>query len=442
MSNSIFRLCLRLKRSASLDAAWLAVAAAMLGAFSAHGAEPKSQAVTDKQLHAKVEEAWRESWERFYDERTHLFYDRVCSYDPKQRLAALPTPEEISRQYPNRSGWGTGMEDCAISGGVMLSMICDRFDVTGDAALRQSAQKAFAGMTLLGTLGSSEGFVIRGVCPADRRSHYCESSRDQYTWYVYGLWRYYHSPLSGPVEKATMRKIITAICARMERNVVAKNDYHIGRDDGTFDGLVDKMWHVDAHEAARLPMIYAIGADMTGESRWRDLARRFSPEAATQSKGDSTKILYAMLQQQISLEALYQLEESAERKQQWLEAMRLVFGRASPFLASCRGYRPTDVEKVNLDWRSWKIPRGSHGYRVPVPPDALPKEDRSVRQPAEAALVLLLCPTASLTPDQLALVKQTIAQVDYANAVTYGLYYTQAVYWRAARLGLLRLPAE
>ena len=37
--------------------------------------------------------------------------------------------------------------------------------------------------------------------------------------------------------------------------------------------------------------------------------------------------------------------------------------------------------------------------------------------------------------------KQMIAQVDYAKVVFYGHYYTQAVYWRAVRLGLLKLPA-
>jgi lysophospholipase L1-like esterase len=397
-------------------------------------------AATDEQLCSKAEDAWRASWERFYDDRTHLFYDRVCSYDPKKRLAFLPTPEEIGRQYPNRNGWGTGMEDCAISGGVMLSMVCDRFEATRDAALRQPAGKVFAGLVLLGTFSPSEGFVIRGVCPADQRSHYCESSRDQYTWYAYGLWRYYRSPLSSPVEKATMRKIIAAICARLERNVVAKSDWHIGREDGTFDGLVDKMWNVLAHEAARLPMIYAIGADLTGDNRWRDLARRFSPEAATQSRGESTKIAYALLQEQVSLEPLYELEESPELKRQWLEAMRLVSARASVFLGNCRGYRPQDMEKVDLDWRSWPT-RTQLGYRLPVAPDIVVKEDRTVRQPAEAALTLLLCPSAAMPPDQLALLKQTIAQVDYSKAVMYGLYYTQAVYWRAVRLGLLKLPA-
>jgi hypothetical protein len=81
-------------------------------------------------------------------------------------------------------------------------------------------------------------------------------------------------------------------------------DWHIGREDRTFDGLVDKMWNVLAHEAARLPMIYAIGADLTGDNRWRDLACRFGSEAAVQSKGDSTKIAYALLQEQVCLASL------------------------------------------------------------------------------------------------------------------------------------------
>ncbi len=424
-----------------LAAACLLGTVAAFSAASSCGIAAEAIPVTDRQLSAKADEAWRASWERFHDDRTHLFYDFVCSYDAKKRLAALPTPEEIGRQFPNRNGWGTGMEDCAISGGVMLSMICDRFAATSDAGLRRFAEKAFGGMVLLGTLSPSEGFVIRGVCPADGRSHYCESSRDQYTWYAYGLWRYYRSPLSRPAEKATMRKILTAVCARLERNVVAANDYHIGREDGSFDGLVDKMWENAAHEVARLPMIYAIGAEVTGDTRWRDLARRFSPEAAAKSKGESTKIPYALLQQQVSLEALYQLEESADLKRQWLEAMRLVAGRAEVFLKRSRDYRPPKAATVDLDWRTWP-PHKSVSYRVPTRPEVCNVDNRTVREPAEAALTLLLCPQPSLTPDQLALVKQTIAQVDYETAVWYGLYYTQAVYWRAVRLGVLKLPAR
>lgn len=416
-----------------------AAAAAMIAAAARAGIAAEPPLVTDRQLYAKAEEAWQAAWQRFYDDRTHLFYDFVCSDDPGQRLAWLPTPEETGRQYPNRNGWGTGMEDCAISGGLLMSMVCDRFEATRDQGLRPFAQKVFAGLVLLGTLSPSEGFVIRGVCPADGRSHYGESSRDQYTWHVYGLWRYYRSPLSQPAEKETIKKILTAVCARLERNVVAAHDYHIGREDGSFDGLVDKMWENAAHEVARLPMIYAIGADVTGDRRWADLARRYAAEAAEKSKGASTKIPYALLQQQVSMEALYELEKSPELKRKWLEAMRLVAGRSQGFLGYCREYRAPAAGAIHFDWREWPL-RNSSGYRVPTRPDTLVREDRTIRQPAEAALVLLLCPEPSLTPEQLGLVKRMIAQVDYTKVVLYGHYYTQAVYWRAARLGLLRLP--
>ena len=402
-----------------------------------HGTEAGE--TRDDSLRLKVEDAWRATWDRFYDDRTHLFYDFVCSYDPAKRLAGLPTPDETRRQFPNPNGWGTGMEDCAISGGLIMAMICDRFAVTGEADLRPLAQKVFSGLVLLGSLSPSEGFVIRGVTPIDRKGHYCESSRDQYTWYVYGLWRYFHSPLVQPSEKPTIQKIITAICVRMERNIVPANGYRIGKETGAFDSIVDKMWETLGHEVARLPMIYAIGADLTGDSHWRDMAGRYAAEAATRSKEASTKIPYALLQQQVSLEALYQLEKSSELKQQWLEAMQLVAERSQGFLERCLRYRAPTATEVNLDWRTWGY-RNSGGYQVPNRPEAILSEDRTIREPAEAALSLLLCPQRSLTAEQIELLRRLIVQVDYSKVILYGHYYTQAAFWKAVRLRVLQIP--
>ena len=233
-----------------------------------------------------------------------------------------------------------------------------------------------------------------------------------------------------------MRRIVAAICARMERNIVAANGYRIGKDTGEFDSIVDKMWETLAHEVARLPMIYAIGADLTGDHHWKDLANRYAPEAAAKSRDASTKIPYALLQQQVSLDALYALETSPELKQQWLEAMRLVADRSQGFLERCLQYRVPTATEISLDWRTWAL-RGSGGYQVPTRPEALVAEDRTIREPAEAALTLLLCPQRSLTPEQTALLRHMIAQVDSTKAVFYGHYYNQAAYWKAVRLGVL-----
>jgi hypothetical protein len=70
--------------------------------------------IDNQQLFHKVEEAWEVSWKLFFDDNTNLFYDFISSYDSTSCLSVLPTPQEIARQIPNRNGWGTGMEDCAI----------------------------------------------------------------------------------------------------------------------------------------------------------------------------------------------------------------------------------------------------------------------------------------------------------------------------------------
>ena len=136
---------------------------------------------------------------------------------------------------------------------------------------------------------------------------------------------------------------------------------------------------------------------------------------------------------------LYQLEDDPALKQQWLEAMVLVADRAKGFFGKCLKYQVPTTGQVHFDWREWPLKK-SGPYHVPTRPDTLLAEDRTIREPAEAALVQLLCPAPALTPEQLALMKQTIAQVDYAKVVFYGHYYTQAVYWRAVRCGLLKLP--
>ena len=147
------------------------------------------------------------------------------------------------------------------------------------------------------------------------------------------------------------------------------------------------------------------------------------------------------MQQQTSLEVLLQLEDYPALKQQWLEAMRLVAERAQGFLGKCLKYQPPSGADFNLNWRTWLLKK-SGPYSVPTRPEVLLVEDRTIREPAEAALVQLLLPEPMLTAEQVALMKRMIAQVDYNKVVFYGHYYTQALYWRAVRLGVLQLPAK
>ncbi|MEI8350821.1 MAG: hypothetical protein WCG36_00770, partial [bacterium] len=195
----------------------------------------------EQQLLDKAEQAWNVSWSRFFRPETNLFYDYISSKDPARSQDHLPTVAEVQRQFPNVCGWGTGMEDSAISAGVWMATICDRFDATGDWTMKGWADKVWAGMALLMRVSKSPGFLPRSVCLADGESHYINSSRDQYTHYCHGLWRFYHSPLADEAQRAAMRHILADICARMERNVIPENNHSLCREDGA-PGLVDKMW--------------------------------------------------------------------------------------------------------------------------------------------------------------------------------------------------------
>ncbi|OGV71047.1 MAG: hypothetical protein A3K19_03030 [Lentisphaerae bacterium RIFOXYB12_FULL_65_16] len=379
-----------------------------------------------------------------------MFYDFVSSYDTERRFDHLPTTEEIKRQYPNTNGWGTGMEDSMISAGVVMSMLCDRYDVTGDESLRELATDVFTGMARCATVSHARGFLTRSISPRDGTSYYIECSRDQYTHFVHGLWRFHHSALPSEEQRNTMRGIMAAICERMETFVVPANDFHFCREDGT-PGLVDKMWECDPHEVARLPMIYAVGWDVTGDRRWwRNYCRH-----AWQAALGSTRVplgmatVYAYLQEAISLEPLVALEvEDPALRDAWAGAMKFVASRIERFSWQCLKYTPLAIGDTDMNWRHWPESRremtpetvkllGGHSFENHRAPDIVVRECAAVREPAEALLVQCMAPL-DVSDDQRQLLRRCVGQVDYDKSIAYGLFYCLAAYWKAVKRGILK----
>jgi len=211
-------------------------------------------------------------------------------------------------------------------GGVMMAAICDRYEVTKEAWLKPNALKVYQGLRLCVKAHGIPGFVARGVCAEDMKSIYICSSRDQVTHCVHGFWRYYHSPLCDETSREEIRGMVTAIADRMTRNVIPENDYGFLRADGTRDPReICRMWNVRPHEAARLPMIYAVAWDIGQRQEDYKQWRRYIKEAIAQSLDLSAmtdaEIMhwvpgYAVLQMQTSLEPLYALErDEAQRKE-------------------------------------------------------------------------------------------------------------------------------
>ena len=368
----------------------------------------------------KLNDAWKVTWDRFYREDTHLFYDYLSSYEPGKELAHLPTKDEVLAQNPNECGYGTGMEDGMISAGVMLSLVVDRFAVTSEDEMRDHAKKVYLGIRNCVT---EDGFVARAVCHEDLQCFYPNSSRDQYTHAVHGLWHYAKSPLCDEETRTEIGELLSRISDRMIRNVTPENNYDSLRADGSRDTRgISLMWNVNSHEWARLPMIYAATWDVTGDEKYRDLWRKYIREAIEKSKrvptGEST---YALLQMQISLELLAELEPDERLKADMEEIQAEIADVGRQRLRSAHGrLSQLDLTAVCGDWRTTAGLSAKGTYR-PV--------WYAIRECGEAALTQLVN-GQSLEATQRELLYDSIKQIDFDRVSSNGIFFLQAAYWK------------
>ena len=146
-------------------------------------------------MNQKTEQLWEFIRDSFFCEKTNLIYDFRIHTGKNGCTDDLPTPYEVSKSFPNPSGYGTGMEDSVLNGGAFLEAVIAKYEVTHDESLRGQCQKLVKGLLLCASVSCEKGFVARSVLPADCKSYYINSSRDQYTHWIYGLYRAYFSDL-------------------------------------------------------------------------------------------------------------------------------------------------------------------------------------------------------------------------------------------------------
>lgn len=389
-----------------------------------------------------IEQAWDVVWSRFYLPRVQTFGDYLSSYEKGREQAHLPTAEEVKRQYPNPCGYSTGMEDGAILGGAMLSVLCDRFEVTKDESLREKAANVFAGLRRCATVHGVKGFVARNVCSEDATSTYINSSRDQVTHFVHGLWQYYRSALPDEATKQQIRVMLSDVAERMIAFVTPENDFDFCRADGTRCPLgICRMWQVQAHEAARLPMIYAAAWDVTKDERYRVEWRKYAVDAIAQSANPGeSKPAYALLQMQCSLELLHALEPDLKLKTQinmhMLHVRDLAAKRFLSVLAQIAKKSPEEMQMLGPDWRTVPEWKNQKGY--PNPQWGPFREIWHItREAGESALILLMVNEPKLSDDERASLQKLTGSFDYMHNASCGLVYHLAAYWKAHRHQLL-----
>ncbi len=420
-----------------LTAAALCVSPALLRAEKSGGATPDKPT-----LETQIETAWQVTWERFYLKDVQTFGDYLSSYEKGKEQAHLPTADEVKRQYPNPCGYSTGMEDGMILGGAMLALLSDRYAVTKDETLRARAAEVFSGMRRCATVHGVPGYIARNVCPEDQTSVYINSSRDQYTHYVHGLWKYYHSPLVDEAGKEEIRTLMTAVAERMLKFVIPENDYDFCRADGQRCPLgICRMWNVKPHEAARLPMIYAVAWEVTQKERYREAWRQYAAEAIAQSAEPNPHVAaYALLQMQCSLEVLHELEPDVALKAEALKRMqhvaKLSQDRLTKTVQNLAKKTPEELAMLGPDWRQVPVWKNQKGY--PNPQWGPYREVwHLIREAGESSLVILMLPGSELPEPSRQQLQGVIQNSDYLHNSSCGIVYHLAAYWKAKRHGRL-----
>ncbi len=363
------------------------------------GAAP---AASNQELLDRMEQAWETAVAAFWSPRTSLFY----TTPPDQ----VPSAAQYARCEPNRHASGTGGEDCAMFGGILLAAMCDCFAATGDPDVAARARRAWDGLKLLATVHGQPGFIARGVCVEDGRSIYPGSSRDQFTHVVHGAWRYHHSPLSGDPERQAIAGILGAVADKMTREVTFANGYSFRFADGVADDRgVSRMRNVRVHEAARLPMLYAAAWDVARRDEHRRRWREYLPPAIHQSLDFDTTPeaelkrwvpAYSVLQMQASLELLLAVEPEPAMVVAIRDAMRRVaeYAETSPLF---------DLTT------------------------------RGARERAEVIEGQMMSPDYTLSDRQQAHLRESIARLEPGRDPAAG-YTLLGAYWRARRAGFFR----
>jgi len=352
-------------------------------------------------------------WRKLVHLDNGLIYD--CEFtDPSQ----YPTPEEVALSHPSCAGWGTGMEDCTLTAGFVLDAMLTAHRVTGETEWADKARDLFRGLVALGTVSGVPGYVARGFAPG-RMDVYPNSSADQYTSFVYGVWRYATSPVATEDEKQTAASLLVDVAKCAEAF-----GHNIPRMDGK-PSIYGDTNTVEPGRACRILEFYKAAHELSGDPHWQELyllkaneddrARpncHYGPEV-----WELRRNIHAVAQSQIAFRLLYETETDPELKDAYryaLEAEALsVIGRLdnwreiaakslekafpprwramfAAFLEQHPDYDPALQQQVSL----WHQFRRDHAHEFPPSEEELAQAKPAqpfLRHQTETLAIVMLC---------------------------------------------------
>ena len=394
------------------------------------------------ELDKKIDQAWAFTWDKLYCKETKLIYDYITE---KGAMGCLPTIEEIEACCPNPCGWATGMEDSVLNGGSFLEGIIARYNVTKEPELLEQAADIYEGLKTCATVSNQRGFLARSVSPVDGKTHYINSSRDQYTHAIYTFLLYWKSNMSTAKQKAEIQDILVSFAEKAERDVIKENDYHLLREDNK-PALVCGMYDEDHrgvlwHEVHRLPMFYMAAWVVSGNKHWWDkyvAYRDWALDYAETFNDETIKFFnwcYALLQMQYSLRLLYDYEPEQDYKDRYAKLMQKVASymhvytkKTSDIIDDIHYRGPVaDWRKVHAKFM-WHV--CSHGKSVYFPitevSDIL---QQTVRNHAEAMIIYAHTPNIEVPKEEIEFFEKLIQTLEFDKAVTYWPLLCASAWW-------------
>ncbi|MDD5728100.1 MAG: hypothetical protein PHV59_06015 [Victivallales bacterium] len=306
----------------------------------AGGSCPELENIIEKNVHAVL-------WEHFIDPRTDMMYE---FRDLFRRDSLLPSPEEVRQEIPNPAGWVCGFEDCCLNGSMYLAGLLAEFIAVGSPFSAIRMKKIFAGLMHLAGVSETKGFLARGVLP-DGRTHYPNSSVDQYTMWLYVMWRYFTSGIAPPEER---EKIVAAVTDMLR--FIEAGECKIRREDGKESIFGD----IDRPEGRRRLLFFLkVGYVVTGDIHWQELYVRKRDENDTLAlKSLSRKglqqhgIIFGLFQDQLALRGLYELSDNFREASVYRQAMQVRAETVAQVIDRFDNFRGIEFDGgFDFDWR-------------------------------------------------------------------------------------------
>lgn len=369
-------------------------------------------------------------WQTLFYPPTSLFYDYPA--DGKYLTEKLPTVEEIALQIPNPCGWGTGMEDSMLNAGNMLLASLNSYDIDPQERFAENARQCFKGMELCATVSDSIGFLARSVSPADGKSYYINSSRDQYTHFIYSAYRYYNHKLCSEGEKHSIRRILCNFAERAIKYVTPENNYDLMRADGRKGQVIRMYGEVGPHEAYRLGMFYLGAWHVSGDEKYLNVYIKHREHMMNVTEKiidfDRDWFSYALLQMQYSLRMCYELEIDEKFKARMLNVMQATAEYSRKYAAAVS--EMVENNKIRFDlfnpqWRQRDLKYvdffAGYAYNVPsFDEDFMNYNFRPQRICGEGILIQYLCPNFIIDAENIEVLKKLGEKVAANKIYSYG----------------------